>query len=986
MFGFGPRRKWLRILPILLLMIAGATMLQSQVTPGTSAAAVAQQAVAPRVDRATQFDVSQPLRDMTPKQVQPSREPASERGEGLDPKLERSFAGKLANLGNASGPSGPSAVAPNPLLNFDGVFNTGVFRPPDTTGEVGRTQYLQQTNGGFGVFSKATGAMLYGPAGLSTVFTGFGGVCETADNGDPITLYDQIADRWVLSQFAFPKSGTVECFAISTSGDALGTYYRYAYNLSPTLFEDFPKLGIWPTENAIAMTVNSFANGGSFLFAGAYAFNRDAMLRGVPDPVYIYFPIVGDGSAIPGDVEGYTLPPAGERIPILTIYDSTATDGTLALYRFHPRFDKPSASTFTTTPQFIRVNPFDFDICPASRSTCIPQPGTTTRLEAINLRPMNKMVYRNFGDHEALLVVQTVDGTNAPAGAFGVAAEQWYEIRGIGTAATTTVFQEGSSPNRGVDNVSRWMGSINFDNAGNIALGYSASSDTVIPSIRYAVRATTDVTGTLGSEINAYSGTGVETGTTAGRWGDYSHMSLDPVDDCTFWYTQEYYGVSSISGWRTRIVNFKMPNCSAVQTTPTATPATPLPTSFPTVTATGTPLACVGVSNVVTGSITTSDPTAPNQGFSSGPSTCGDPEPKTYPGNLNRGDPHYDIYTFTNSTPYTQCYTLRLFNQCGTGQAIQSSIYITSFNPISPTMNFWADSGSRLSQQPESYSFSIPGNTNFVVKVNGFEGPFLCDQYRLEISACSLVTATPTPLPTATPCTIKFADVPATGSASTFYPFVQCLACRGIIGGYKCGGTNPQSGQSEPCNATSDPYYRPSNNVTRGELSKIVALAARLTYAVPTGQQSFHDVVAGDPFYVYIEQLAQTGAISGYTCNTTDPMDGQLLTCDAANRPWFKPNNLATRGQISKIVAIAAEFNDDIPGTRQTFTDVPKDSPFWVYIERLSERQIIGGYNDAAHCGSGTPCFRYNDNTSRGQMAKIAANAFFPLCQTPTKP
>lgn len=254
-------------------------------------------------------------------------------------------------------------------------------------------------------------------------------------------------------------------------------------------------------------------------------------------------------------------------------------------------------------------------------------------------------------------------------------------------------------------------------------------------------------------------------------------------------------------------------------------------------------------------------------------------------------------------------------------------------------------------------------------------------------TATATNTSISTPTATATACTIRFADVPATGDGSTFYSFIQCLACRHVVSGYNCGGTNPQTGQSEPCNGpnnTGDPYYRPANNVTRGQLSKIIALAAGLTYVVPANQQSFHDVILGDPFYLYIEQLSQTGAISGYACGPTviDPQHGQPLPCDGANRPWFVPNNLATRGQISKIVAIAANFNENIPATQQTFTDVPQNSPFWVYIERLASRGIISGYSDAGRCGTATPCFRYGDQTTRGQMAKIAANGF-PGCPLP---
>jgi subtilisin family serine protease len=235
-----------------------------------------------------------------------------------------------------------------------------------------------------------------------------------------------------------------------------------------------------------------------------------------------------------------------------------------------------------------------------------------------------------------------------------------------------------------------------------------------------------------------------------------------------------------------------------------------------------------------------------------------------------------------------------------------------------------------------------------------------------------LPSATPVASPTA--CPIQFADVPSSGEGSTFYTWVRCLACRQIVGGYPCGGTD------EPCNQGSEPYYRPGANVSRGQLSKIVALSAGLNDPIAEGQQQFADVEPGDPFYIYVERLAQTGAIAGYPCATAG--EG----CDELNRPFFRPNNPATRGQIAKIVAISAAYGEDIPAAQQTFTDVPTDSPFWVYIERLAGRGVISGYGEASKCPeTGAPCFRYNDLTTRGQMAKIAANAFFPNCQTPAR-
>jgi S-layer homology domain len=231
-------------------------------------------------------------------------------------------------------------------------------------------------------------------------------------------------------------------------------------------------------------------------------------------------------------------------------------------------------------------------------------------------------------------------------------------------------------------------------------------------------------------------------------------------------------------------------------------------------------------------------------------------------------------------------------------------------------------------------------------------------------------TPATTTIATSTPCPIQFQDVPP---GSTFYTFVRCLACRQIVSGYPCGGTG------EPCPGS---YYRPGADVTRGQLSKIIANSAGLSNAIPAGQQQFADVSPGSPFYEFVEKLAQTGAIAGYPCGGP----GVTEPCDGEGRPYFRPNNPATRGQISKIVSIAAEFEEEIPIGQQTFTDVDADSPFWVYIERLSSRGVISGYGDASRCpGTGAPCFRYNDLTTRGQMAKIAANAFFPNCQTPAR-
>jgi hypothetical protein len=234
------------------------------------------------------------------------------------------------------------------------------------------------------------------------------------------------------------------------------------------------------------------------------------------------------------------------------------------------------------------------------------------------------------------------------------------------------------------------------------------------------------------------------------------------------------------------------------------------------------------------------------------------------------------------------------------------------------------------------------------------------------------VTGTPpTATPTYTPCPLSFNDVPV---GSTFYTWIRCLACRGIVGGYPCGGPG------EPCPGA---YYRPNNNVTRGQTSKIISESAGFADPVPSTQQTFQDVPPGSTFHVWIERLSTRGIISGYPCG------GPFEPCVApTNRPYFRPNNNVTRGQLSKITSGAAGWTETPTG--QTFEDVPPGSTFYLYIERMASRGIISGYP----CGgpfepcvapNNRPYFRPNNNATRGQMAKIAAEAFFPNCQTPAR-
>src|SRR5947209_6459373 len=247
-------------------------------------------------------------------------------------------------------------------------------------------------------------------------------------------------------------------------------------------------------------------------------------------------------SLLPADLDGTTPPPAGEP----NFYLQMVAPSNLNLFKFHVDFTTPSNSTFTG-PTAIPVASFS-EAC--GRGTCIPQPGTTQQLDSLGDRLMFRLAYRNFGDHESLVVNHSVTAGSS----VGV---RWYEIRSPN--ATPTVFQQGTfSP----DSQYRWMGSIAMDQSGDIAVGYSASSSSNFPAVRYTGRVPSDPAGTMESENSIIEGTGSQTNGNGGsRWGDYSSMSIDPVDDCTFWYTNEYLTTNGSFNWKTRIASLKFTSC-----------------------------------------------------------------------------------------------------------------------------------------------------------------------------------------------------------------------------------------------------------------------------------------------------------------------------------------------------------------------------------------------------------------------------------------
>ena len=456
---------------------------------------------------------------------------------------------------NPNRPAPPEGFVEDPVLqttkgrlvsttagqNFAGVGANG-SAPSDSNGAAGATQFVEWVNSEFAIYNKTTGALISGPTAGNTLWSGFGGGCQTNNDGDIMAKYDVAAGRWVLAQFSVSTTPYLYCVAVSTTSDATGTYNRYSFSFGNTNFPDYPKIGIWP--DAYYASFNIFANGSTFSGADACAMNRSAMLAGTAATMQCFQQSSSIFSLLPSDQDGSTSPPSGEPDFFLGLDGSSSS--LLDLYKFHIDFSNPANSTFT--------GPAQIGIASYSQAcgggTCIPQSGTTQQLDSLGDRVMYRLAYRNFGDHEALVVNHSV----ASGSSTGV---RWYEIRSPN--ATPTLFQQGTfAP----DSSYRWMGSIAMDHSGDMAVGYSVSSSSINPEIHYTGRVPGDALGTMESEASIINGTGSQTGGLS-RWGDYSSMAVDPVDDCTFWYVNQYLAASGSFNWSTRVGSFKFNACGS---------------------------------------------------------------------------------------------------------------------------------------------------------------------------------------------------------------------------------------------------------------------------------------------------------------------------------------------------------------------------------------------------------------------------------------
>ncbi len=469
----------------------------------------------------------------------------------------------------------PAAPAPTPLIQFDGMGRPpGNGFPPDTNGDVGPNHYIQTINTSLAIYDKSTGAAIVGPLSFNTFMSAgaFGNLCDTNNFGDPIVLYDTFEDRWIITDFAFTLDGTgnvssppgaFQCFAVSQTGDPVsGGWYYYSINIADTL-NDYPKFGIWP--DGLYMMANEFGLGslsGSFTNVRVWAFNKAQMYAGAADPQIVSFdaPRIDQNggtvfAAIPSNARLQTgTPPPGT--PNYFAVTGTYTNA-LQVWKFSVDWDNVYNSSFTGAS------------VPLTGATWSGPPATVpslggNALDTLATRAMMQNQYTNIGGNESIWLTHTVRNSTTA----GVAAPRWYELSVTGgtvaASPTQAAFHEPDTT------TNRFMPSLAVDNDGNMLIGYSASSSAIKPAIRYAGRLAGDPLSTLPqTETTLIAGGGTQVGncgsSTCTRWGDYSAMSLDPIDGCTFWYTSQYYAADGLN-YNTRIGSIAFPSCTAVGT------------------------------------------------------------------------------------------------------------------------------------------------------------------------------------------------------------------------------------------------------------------------------------------------------------------------------------------------------------------------------------------------------------------------------------
>jgi len=511
-----------------------------------------------QVRHATRFAISDPLGDLA--KVPQSPQYGFHEANPVR-RFAKPYAAPVRDSVEQSVPAAPQSNY-SVIANFLGVGNgfpgySVPDAPPDTNMAVGDTQIVQWVNVSYTVCSK-TSPYTCGPAVLgNALWSKLGGRCATNNSGDPVAQWDVVAHRWLLTQNVFSSPYAV-CVAISTTSDANGTYFLYQFPVLNNGFPDYPKWGVWV--NNYGETWNNFGTG-SYVGPVFCAYNRTKMLAGdsTAEQICHQYPNSPEDSLLPADIDSATPPPAGQdQFAIGSIGD--VDNSHLSLYSVH--INNPSdwtkGATFSgdNNSQLLPIATFTPACNGSYGGACVPQKGTTDKVDSLGDRLMYRFAYWNEGSGGLQHWLVDFDVTASAK----QNAVRWEDISAPQSAVpptSLTVAQEGTyAP----DSNFRWMGSMARDKVGNILVGYSESSSSMFPGIYVAGRTPSDAAGTLEPELLLVAGAGSQPDT-SNRWGDYSAMRIDQ-DGCTFWYTTEYYKVTQTFDWSTQIGSFQFAGCA----------------------------------------------------------------------------------------------------------------------------------------------------------------------------------------------------------------------------------------------------------------------------------------------------------------------------------------------------------------------------------------------------------------------------------------
>ena len=524
------------------------------------------------VGEAIHHDTSPPMSHVTPFN-------AAAIGENKQiPIMERESYGRYPDLAEPDGglqlkssPAAQLSPTPAPIVSRSGLsdddnatYVSTRIVPPDVNGDIGLDNegnriYVQYINLIWAVYN-VNGDLIDGPFAGNSFWSGFGGPCEANNDGDPVVLYDDQAGQWFFSQFSINEG--VQCVAISTTSDPLGPYHRYAFTVTPGGGNDYPKLGVWDDgagQSAYTFTLRDFD---PTFNTSAGVMERDQMLQGLPAQ-FVKFSNPCGADCIEGQLPPHLAgptPPASTCPTYWAAVDAAYDDSPFPNdgYRNHTLcvdWSNTGSSTYIEGPIVPAGSNFD-RFLGNGFSDCISPAGGGEILDCLAAFTMNRVQYRWFGSNASVVFNTTVDADDSNR-----AGIRWVETRSADGDSGWVLGQDGTyAPTDGLE---RWMGSIAQDQNGNMALGYSVTGASLIPAVRYTSRMAGDAAGTMpGGEVSCHEGTGVQTGS-SNRWGDYSSMSIDPTDDCTFWYTQEYYETTGSFDFNTRICSFKLADCGA---------------------------------------------------------------------------------------------------------------------------------------------------------------------------------------------------------------------------------------------------------------------------------------------------------------------------------------------------------------------------------------------------------------------------------------